>query len=200
MQIVRIQRRQRRFDAALAALDRAIGVFGACADSLLWWKATVAEEARRGDLAAKVWERAVRCPGRGDALPVRRWGEALLALGRLEEARRARAQAAREDGNDPLAHLGLATIHRRRGDWGLVESELRAAIAVDSTRVDGWFRLSHLLERAGRVDEALGCWDRAIAANPAQGSVHFGKGLLLERLGRREEYLAAMERGEALRP
>ena len=54
--------------------------------------------------------------------------------------------------------------------------------------------------RAGRIDEALAAYDKAIALKPDHAAAHNNRGLALLRLGRAAEALASFDRATAIAP
>jgi Serine/threonine protein kinase len=56
------------------------------------------------------------------------------------------------------------------------------------------------LTELGRHEEAIGCFDRAIALQPHDAGTHYSKGVTLWRLGRHEEAICCYDRAIALEP
>jgi Tfp pilus assembly protein PilF len=56
------------------------------------------------------------------------------------------------------------------------------------------------LARLDRLDEALGCYDQALALNPDFGPAWYNRGWALERLGELAKAIAALERAVELHP
>lgn len=63
-----------------------------------------------------------------------------------------------------------------------------------------WTLKGICLNRLGRKDEALRCFDAAVEINPGYGEAWNNKGSVLDDFGRLEESLAAYERAVALNP
>lgn len=57
-----------------------------------------------------------------------------------------------------------------------------------------------VFEATGRLDEALRCYERAVALEPLQGRGHFNRGNVLLELGRAEEALEAYDRALECKP
>jgi len=93
------------------------------------------------------------------------------------------------------ALLGLDAIERR--DFGTAERELRSAIAYSSSAAHLGRRLSWVLERLGRPDEAADEMARALATEDPDPVAEADLGLLYDSLGRTEEALACYQRADA---
>ncbi|WP_313904604.1 tetratricopeptide repeat protein, partial [Streptomyces sp. 15-116A] len=65
-----------------------------------------------------------------------------------------------------------------------------------------WAHCEHgdALRNAGRDEEALAAYDRALALDPAYASAHASRGVALANLGRRTEALAALDHALDLIP
>ncbi|MGW5718340.1 tetratricopeptide repeat protein [Amycolatopsis sp. NPDC003865] len=78
-----------------------------------------------------------------------------------------------------------------------------AHVATETyTNDDGaaWHNYAVALGEAGRLEESLTTYDRAIDLNPDNGAYHSNRSIALERLGRLEESLTARDRAIALNP
>ena len=77
---------------------------------------------------------------------------------------------------DPRAdrRAGFAETLARQGDASGAIEVLSGALELAPGWAAGWFRLGEYLEGAGRRDDAVAAWDRALAADPADP---FGAGL-----------------------
>ena len=126
-----------------------------------------------------------------------RLGAAYLAAGRYREAEdvfRALVSA-----GDPLptSYVGLAQVLMREGRAEEAASELVAAQQV----VGESFLLSYFtglsLERAGKREEAITAYRRAVQSNPANAEAHLAVGKLQLAAGRVSNAIAELE--EALR-
>lgn len=109
-----------------------------------------------------------------------------------------------------LASMALAAAEdaRAAGDearareWS-VEAEVlarRAAELTKGTDMPALSNLSEALRMQGRLPEALEAAERAVAANPRYGNVHWLRARLLEQSGGLEEAGAAYERAVELDP
>lgn len=88
-------------------------------------------------------------------------GLALLQTGMLDDASREFRRVLQLDPNDVQAHACLGRILAQKGDWVGAEAELRKATSSIETHYTAWHNLSYVLERLGRLDEALTALDEA---------------------------------------
>lgn len=101
--------------------------------------------------------------------------EALMKLGRLDEARESAEKSLREVGDQPrvsaaLARLALARVMRSQGDLGpSIDEAAKAAATLESvgaTRIaaSAWRELGDFYRGLDRADDALRAFDRALRA------------------------------------
>ncbi|MGD9645080.1 MAG: tetratricopeptide repeat protein [Pirellulales bacterium] len=86
-------------------------------------------------------------------------GEALLAIGKLPEARQQFEAALRRAPTSVLAIAGIGKVLAEKGDYVGAEAQFRKAVAVDErapqpSGADAHFALAYLLSNRGRWDEA----------------------------------------------
>jgi predicted TPR repeat methyltransferase len=120
------------------------------------------------------------------------------AEGRARDAEeQLRALAARLDDADRLHALGLECL--KLGATTSAEACFRRALEFDPGRSKSWNNLGNLHKNAGRVQEALDCYGRAIDCAPSPAAL-MNRGRLRERLGSRDEALDDYLRGLSLEP
>lgn len=96
-------------------------------------------------------------------------------------------------GAQPLAyaaHFNLGVLLSGLGDAPGAEQAYREAVALQPSFAQGWLALADLLERSGRTDEALGCFERvpALTAEPGHHVAALnGMARLLAGMGRLPE-------------
>lgn len=179
----------------------------------------------RGEIEAL--ERAIAInPGFGRA--VHRLARSHLNAGRASAARDALAKGVRHDPLDTSLHVALAELDDHTGNRELAVESLRHALRIDPECEDAWgclarfspdqavaeasrlaerypsssaVHLAHatVLERAGRLADALAASERAIAASPRLVDAHDRRAALLLLLGRADEAKRACH-PEALEP
>src|SRR5579862_4289613 len=88
----------------------------------------------------------------------------------------------------------LCVLLRRVGavkeatEFGLRATELRPQAP------ESWGNLGHCYLATAHFDDALKCFDKAVAANPAVAAAHHNRGVALQRLGRTAEAESAYRR------
>lgn len=145
----------------------------------------------RLDEALDAYERALDLSGGVSHLAVAT-GTLLLQMGRTDEAQ-AHAQLALK-GSPALAHSLLAQIAIARNRPEDAEKAARAALAAPGPRIAPLITLAQVLQKQGKLDEALQTVDQAAsevartgAAGENYSGLHYVRGDILARLGRAEE-------------
>ena len=110
----------------------------------------------------------------------------------MEQAEEFATRAVALDDRYPYAHwaLGIINLHLRRHDMAIREAERTISLAPNLA--DGHESLGNALHYSGRSEEALACFDRAMALNPYYPDIflHFQAQAMFQ-LGRYEEAVAS---------
>ncbi len=113
----------------------------------------------------------------------------------IEQAEMFATRAVALDDRYPWAHcaLGIINLHLRRHDTAIREAE--RAISLAPNLADGHEALGNMLHYSGRSEEALACFDRAMALNPYYPDLwlHFQAQAMFQ-LGRYEDAVASLKR------
>ena len=89
----------------------------------------------------------------------------------------------------------LAQIYRRLTGEGAPEPA--TGTELDKVRLHN---KGLSLERLGRLEEAIACFDRMLEINPSDGEAWFDKGVALDKLGRSEEAIVHYDRALKIDP
>jgi tetratricopeptide (TPR) repeat protein len=99
------------------------------------------------------------------------------------------------DDRNPYAHwaLGITNLHLRRHDRAICEAERTISLAPNLA--EGHEMLGTTLHYSGRSEEALACFDRAMALNPYYPDrfLHFQAQAMFQ-LGRYEDAVVSLKR------
>ena len=113
----------------------------------------------------------------------------------MEQAEEFATRAVALDDRNPYAHwaLGIINLHLRRHDMAIREAE--RSISLAPNLADGHESLGNALHYSGRSEEALACFDRAMALNPYYPDMwlHFQAQAMFQ-LGRYEDAVASLKR------
>ena len=113
----------------------------------------------------------------------------------IEQAELFATRAVALDDLYPYAHcaLGIISLHLRRHDMAIREDERTISLAPNLA--DGHEALGNALHYSGRSEEALACFDRAMALNPYYPDLwlHFQAQAMFQ-LGRYEDAVASLKR------
>ncbi len=163
------------------------------------------ELADRGDhlAASKAFSRALRA-GQPE-IPARlRLGEALIAMGRMEEARAELQTAVDRRPSSAEAHDALGRLHNISRKPHLAAHEFIRATELDPDEPVFWNNLGVAEREAGRFEEALAALDTAGDLAPGMVDPYYNRGRLFEKLGRNDEarrqYLLALEINPSFTP
>jgi len=127
-------------------------------------------------------------------------GEILLSLGRLTEALVVFEQVLDQQMDALPALIGAGTAHMELGHDERAESLLRQAVRLAPERVELQARLSTLLGRGHRLDEALSLQRRVAADHPTDLLSQLTLAELLLERGELDEMLSVLSRAQRLEP
>jgi predicted O-linked N-acetylglucosamine transferase (SPINDLY family) len=99
---------------------------------------------------------------------------------------------------DALHLLGVIACQTR--NFGLGEELIARAISVDRNHAVAYLNRGNALKELRRLDEALGCFNKAITLKPDLVDAHSGRSIVLYHLKRLDEALAGYDRTIALKP
>ncbi|MEK6303475.1 MAG: tetratricopeptide repeat protein [Acidobacteriota bacterium] len=126
-------------------------------------------------------------------------GDALLNMGRLDEAARAYEQAD-AFGVDPIARKGRAEVLKAQGRFQEAEAAFDQVIAAFPQDVFAKTGRAEVLKAQGRLREAEAPFDEAIAAHPENVVAKNGRAETLKAQGRLEDAEAAFDEVIAAHP
>jgi tetratricopeptide (TPR) repeat protein len=135
------------------------------------------------------WQLVARVFGEREAygeliVPAQRLrGEALLQLGRVEEAAEALEKGARADPGDRELRFRLAAAYRTLGRYADSTALIRQLTDEDATDGRAYFLLAEMLEVQGADDEALNAFNTALRLFAAEGGLDSGP--ILDMIRRR---------------
>ncbi len=185
-----------RFDQALSFLGLAVQAKPSDRVALVNLARVQAILGRRLE-AVENFDRALKLdPDFADAHLSR--GQALLELGRLEDARLACAAAAALRPRDALTLLMLGTTLRRLERLPDALDALAQALTINPDYSEALVSKGAILREMGRPADALPPLDRALALSPGYALAHSNRANALNDLKRFEEALAAAQRAISL--
>jgi adenylate cyclase len=113
----------------------------------------------------------------------------------IEHVEELATRAVALDDRNPYAHwvLGIVNLHLRRHDMAIREAE--RSIALAPNLAEGHESLGNALHYSGRSEEALACFDQAMALNPYYPDMflHFQAQAMFQ-LGRYEDAVTSLKR------
>jgi putative PEP-CTERM system TPR-repeat lipoprotein len=101
--------------------------------------------------------------------------DALLALGKNDDAKAAYEQALAADPNGGDARVGLARLALMQKDSALAQRYVEEAIAKDPKNPEVFMFKGAMLRAAGKGEEALAAYDQALALKPDHRTAHVEK-------------------------
>lgn len=127
----------------------------------------ILEKIHEGDTEDAVAAAMQALPKAGPYRPdlIRLLSNLLVEVGRLDEAKNLFEETLSSK-VVPWAKLGLAKVLSRQGSQRHAESILQAAILTHSQYVDAYEELAALYMSEGRMDEAMGVYDKCMAISP----------------------------------
>jgi predicted O-linked N-acetylglucosamine transferase (SPINDLY family) len=138
----------------------------------------------------------------GDARAHDELGRTLSQQGDLRQAAEHLRAALARDPSLVAARVELGELLLRDGRAAEAVTEFHAALALDATNWAVHFRLGAALARLGpdRLDEAMGCFRRVIAALPGHAPAHQQIGMAFWNRGDPAPAIALLERAVRLEP
>jgi Flp pilus assembly protein TadD len=110
-------------------------------------------------------------------------GMALLRTGMLDDASREFRRVLQLNAGDVHAHAALGRILAQKGDWTAAEAELRKATSSIEADYGAWHNLAYVLERMGRLDEALTALDEAAHHGASDPRLQLSRAVIALRRG-----------------
>lgn len=137
-----------------------------------------------------------------DAMAFCRLGNALIAAGDFAEAEAAYGRAAAlEPDTGAVFSLRLADAYLKAGETERAETAARRCLASRPDEPLYHCTLGDILVRRGRLEEARGCYDAAVALRPEDAGAYYNRlGNALARDGRHREALEAFRAAVAAAP
>ncbi len=117
--------------------------------------------------------------------------------GRFEQAIEYFNRAMQVEPKNPLALQNLASCYYNVGDVSRAESAARGALELEPSSV-GYRLLGFILETQQKYDEALGCYEEAVAKDPDNGYAHLDAARLYNNSHRIPQYLECARRAAEL--
>lgn len=121
-------------------------------------------------------------------------GIARVRLGDLDGARSALQRALEEDVAFAAAHSALSWVAKQKGDTAEMLRELQMAIELRPGSGAYQDAYGTALRAAGRLDDAVAAYEKALALEPHWAAPYYNLALVLEELGRKPD--AARRYGE----
>jgi DNA-binding winged helix-turn-helix (wHTH) protein/TolB-like protein/Flp pilus assembly protein TadD len=117
-------------------------------------------------------------------------------------------KAIRDDPGYALAYAGLADAYTTASDWLLsprealpkAEAAARHALEFDDALAEAHSALAHAEFHQGKLTQAAGEFNRALALNPNITSVYFAYGEYLSMLGKEDQAYAVLQKGLRIDP
>ena len=127
-------------------------------------------------------------------------GNALLDLGRLDEARASydKALALKPDYAEAYYNRGNALLDLKRLDEALASYDKALALNPDYT--EAYYNRGNLLRDFKRLNEALASYDKVLTLKPDYAEAYNNRGIALLYLKRLDEALASCDEALALKP
>jgi tetratricopeptide (TPR) repeat protein len=168
-------------------------------DSGLSWKVLGVSLRLQGKEALPVLERAAQLlPDDPEAHS--NLGNALLDVGRPDDAVASYRRALLLNPDYPEAHNNLGAALRARGQLEDALDSFRRAVALKPDQAETHSNLGAALRALHRLDEALASYRRALALQPDAPETHNNLGNALLMLGRLEDAVASYRRALLLKP
>jgi tetratricopeptide (TPR) repeat protein len=192
----RIHASEKRFDAAIAAMGRALESSPAFVPALSD-RADLQAEAGRPAAAAADYERLMKLQPNNPTTQLK-LGMLYQRMGRFAEARNAYLAALQRNDQLAVAYNNLAMMGLRQGkDEGQIEPWARKAVALGAAVPNFHDTLGQVLAAKGDTQGALAAYREAVKLAPGEPELQFHLAQAYEAAGQRGEAKAAYERALA---
>jgi tetratricopeptide (TPR) repeat protein len=125
----------------------------------------------------------------------------LLLIGRDAAAEGVFTAMLRQWPGDAYALASRSHVRAQGGRFDQALADATALVERHPQRSAGdWFNLGFLLEKHGRLEDAVAAFERAVALDEKLDRAWYGLGLVLVALGRHDEAAAALKRNTQLQP
>lgn len=119
----------------------------------------------------------------------------------FRRARESAEKAIALDAGSVAGYMTLALVQMNHDwDWEAADASLKQAALLQPGSAAVLAIRAHLARILGRVDEAIGLYEQAIALDPLQANFHLALGYELYVAGRNEEAPAALQKAQELNP
>lgn len=188
----------KRYDEALAAYDRAIGLQQ---DNALAW----ARKGRALRLMERYEEALAACDRALEIFPRYGWawrgkGLVLERMGRLEEALHAYEQAVQIKPNEVWNWYNQADVMQSMNRYIEAIPLLQKALEIDPEHPNSWAKLGQVYRLMGKQQDAVYAYEKAIDFEPEYAWAHNGRGLALKALNRYADALLSFKRATQYEP
>ncbi len=193
-----VARRERRWEAALQALEQGLQQPGTNAELYLEQGELLLQLGRRQP-AARALEAALNLAP--DSLRAARGlASVVAALGDHERVARIVRRMVERAAATVDAQLALGNALRGLQMLPQALQAYESAATLDPAHYGPWVNRGAVLRQLGRIPEALQAYDRAIALGPGHPAPHYNRGNLLRGLERVDEALQDYDRALAIAP
>ncbi len=192
----RIHASEKRFDAAIAAMGRALESSPAFVPALSD-RADLQADAGRSAAAVADYERLMKLQPNNPTTQLK-LGMLYQRMGRFAEARNAYLAALQRNDQLAVAYNNLAMMGLRQGkDEGQIEPWARKAVALGAAVPNFHDTLGQVLAAKGDTQGALAAYREAVKLAPGEPELQFHLAQAYEAAGQRGEAKAAYERALA---
>src|SRR5207302_7904812 len=101
-------------------------------------------------------------------------GIAYLNLQKVDEAKSALEDAAKQDPKNPYAWYGLGMLAKNTGDAQAAIDAFKHVVDIDASDADTWYFLGTAYVQAKQFPQAIEAFDHALKINPLHASAEFG--------------------------
>ncbi len=101
-------------------------------------------------------------------------GIALLALAKVDDAKKVLDEAAKADPKDPHALYSLGMLEKNSSETQASVEDFRRVIEIDDNDADTWYFLGTVYSQLKQFPQAIDAFEHALKLNPLHASAQFG--------------------------